>query len=381
MIGRAHARAFRALEAAFQPAPARVELSVVADPDAPLARDAQVRWGIGRAVSSWAEVVEADDVDIACVGLPNQDHRAAVEALVNSGKHVLCEKPLAPTVADARSILDSAQRAGVTHGVGFNLRRAPAVAAIKQAIGSGAIGEPRQFTTSFFTDYAATPNVPFTWRYQHALAGSGALGDVGSHVIDLGRYLVGDIVTVSGATLDTFIHERPVPAGHVTGHSIAATTGEFGTVDTDDAGVFTCRFAGGAIGDVRFSRVACGHNAPAFDLIGSRGAVHFDMERPAEFTIFSPVAGEDPAFSGFRRVVIGPRHPYFSDVAALPVPGVGYGYSETYLAQAYEFVRAVAEQRPYEPSFEDGLAVATVCDAVQQSAATGQSVSLELVRA
>lgn len=381
MIGRAHARAFRAVEAAFQPARARVELSVVADPDAALARDAQMRWSIGRAVSSWREVVETDDVDIVCVGLPNQDHRAAVEALVSAGKHVLCEKPLAPTAADARSILDGARRAGVIHGIGFNLRRAPAVAAIRQAVASGAIGEPRQFSASFFADYAATPEVPFTWRYQRSLAGSGALGDVASHVIDLGRYLVGDIVAVSGATLVTFIHERPVPAGHVTGHTIAATTGEFRTVDTDDAGAFTCRFAGGAIGDVRFSRVASGHSSPAFDLIGSRGAVSFDMARAAEFTIFSPLDGEDPSLSGFRRVVVGPRHPYFSDVAALPVPGVGYGYSETYVAQAYEFVRAVAEQRPYEPSFEDGLAVATVCDAVQQSAATGQSVSLDPVPA
>src|ERR1700730_14742004 len=130
MIGRAHARAFRMLGATFQPAPARIELTVVADADAALANDAQLRWEIGRVLPSWREVADAADVDIACVALPNHEHRAAVEALVASGKHVLCEKPRAPTTPDAEAILSAAQRAGVVHGVGFNLRRAPAVAAI-----------------------------------------------------------------------------------------------------------------------------------------------------------------------------------------------------------------------------------------------------------
>jgi predicted dehydrogenase len=374
MIGRAHARAFRGLAAMFQPMPARVELSVVADADAALARDAQVRWQIGRVASSWTEVVEADDVDIACVALPNHEHRLAVEALVAAGKHVLCEKPLAPTVSDAQAIVRAAERAGVVHGTGFNLRRAPAVAAIRAAVSRGVIGEPRQFSARYFTDYAASPEVPFTWRYARDTAGSGALGDVGSHVIDLGRFLVGDIDTVSGATLATYIDQRPVPAGHVTGHSRGATTGELRTVDTDDAGAFTGQFENGALGDFRFSRVATGYrNSPAFDLIGSRGAISFDMERAAEFMVYESHEA-DETLNGFRRVVVGPGHPYFVDVVAFPVAGVGYGYSETYAAQAYELVRAVAEQRPFPPSFEDGLAVVQICAAVQASAERGVRV-------
>ena len=380
MIGRAHARAFRALEAILEPGRLRVDLSIVADPDIALARDAQARWSIGRVVSSWREVVEADDVDIACVGLPNHDHRDAVEALVGAGKHVLCEKPLASTAADARAMLEAARRAGVVHGVGFNMRRAPAIAAIKQAVAGGAIGELRQVSASYLADYAVNPNVPFTWRYRRSLAGSGALGDVGSHVIDLARYLAGDFAEISGATLATYIHERPVPAGHVTGHTVGATTGEFGSVDTDDAGAFTCRFASGAIGDIRFSRVASGYHMPSFDVIGSNGSASYDMTQAAEFTIFSSSADDDPLLSGSRRVIAGPRHPYFSDIVAFPVVGVGYGYSDTYLAQAYEFVRAVAEQRQYEPSFEDGVAVAEVCDAVQTLAEHGQSARLDPVR-
>jgi predicted dehydrogenase len=251
------------------------------------------------------------------------------------------------------------------------------VAAIQAAVTSGAIGEPRQFSARYYTDYGASPDVPFTWRYQRSLAGSGALGDVASHVIDIGRYLMGDVTTIAGATLATFIPQRPVPAGHVTGHSRGATTGEMRAVDTDDAGAFTCQFASGALGDIRFSRVASGHrNSPAFDLLGSRGAISFDMERAAEFAIFSSTAGDDALLSGFRRVVTGPGHPYFADIASFPVAGVGYGYSETYLAQAYEFVRAVAESRPYVPSFEDGLAVVQICEAVQQAAESGHAVRL-----
>lgn len=367
MIGRAHARAFRALRGAFQPAPALVDLVAIADADAALARDAQVRWEIERVADSWESIVDMADVHVVCVALPNYQHREAVEALVAAGKHVLCEKPLASTVDDARAIADSARCARVVHGVGFNLRRAPAVAAIHQAVADGVLGELRHFSGRYLTDYALSPDVPFTWRYARAQAGSGALGDIGCHVIDLARYLVGDISAVDGASLATFVTQRPVPAGHVTGHSRGATTGEFRAVDTDDVCAFSGRFAGGALGDFRFSRIATGYrNTPSFELMGSQGAVAFDMERPAEFSIYESGVGD--SLGGFRRVVAGPQHPYFNDVVAFPVAGVSYGYAETYVAQAYEFVSAVAEGRPYSPSFDDGLAVVEVCEAVQRAA-------------
>jgi predicted dehydrogenase len=369
MIGRAHARAFRALRGTFQLAPALVDLVAIADADLALAREAQTRWEIERVASSWQAVADMADVDIVCVALPNHQHRESVEALVSAGKHVLCEKPLASDSSDARAMLEAAERGRVTHGTGFNLRRSPAIAAIHAAIADGRLGDLRHFSGRYLTDYGASPEVPFTWRYQRSLAGSGALGDIGAHVIDLARYLVGELATIDGASLATFIEQRPVPAGHVTGHSRAATTGEFRQVDTDDVAAFTCAFDNGALGDFRFSRIAMGYrNSPSFELMGARGAVSFDMERAAEFAIFEASAADDE-LEGFRRVVTGPRHPYFTDVVAFPVAGVGYGYFETYLAQAYEFVRAVAEQRPYSPSFEDGLANVEVCESVQRVAA------------
>jgi predicted dehydrogenase len=378
MIGRAHARAFRSLRAAFQPAPAEIELTVVADPEAALAEDARVRWEFERTTSDWQAVAEADDVDLAVVALPNVQHAAAVDALLAHGKHVLCEKPLALSPSDALAMLQRAERAGVVHGVGFNLRRAPAVAAIRDLIARGELGEIRHFSARYLTDYAASPEVPFTWRYERSLAGSGALGDIGSHIIDLARFLVGDLVSVNGAALSTFITERFVPSGHVTGHSRATTTGERRAVDTDDLGSFTASFSERGVADFRFSRIANGYrNSAAFGVVGAHGAVEFDVERAAEFQLYTRGADDDESVNGFRRVVMGPHHPYFAQVTAFPVAGVGYGLSETYLAQAYEFVRAVVEQRAYAPDFADGYAVVAVCQAVLGAAEHGRTMAIE----
>lgn len=374
MIGRTHAHAYRNLQECYQPTAADVELKVVADVDPRLTEDARARYGFERTATRWEEVLEAKDVDVVSIALPNFQHREVAEALAASSKHVLCEKPLAATSADAAAMLEAVRRAGVVHGVGFNLRRAPAVAAIRQAIQSGRLGEIREFHGRYFTDYAASPDVPFTWRYQRNLAGSGALGDIGSHIIDLARFLCGDIVAIDGASAVTFISERPVPKGHVTGHARVESSGEMRQVDTDDAVAFNARFAGGAVGSFHFSRIATGYrNSPAFEIIGSKGAVHFDMERAGEFGLFE--SQDDESVNGFRRVVVGPNHPQFGNVAAFPVAGVGISYTETYVVQANEFLRAVvAGNREYAPNFADGYAVARVCDAVL-AAAEGRQLS------
>jgi predicted dehydrogenase len=379
MIGRAHAHAFRSLREFFQPAPADVDLALVVDADAALARDAQERFGFERTAASWQDAVEARDIDVAVVALPNHQHREVVEALIARGKHVLCEKPLAVNLSDAQAMLRAARRAGVVHGVGYNLRRAPAVAAIQRAVARGDFGEPWQFSGRYFTDYAASPEVPFTWRYWRILAGGGALADVGSHLIDLGRFLLGEIETVQGAMLATFIGRRPVPAEHAVGHARVATTGEFREVDTDDVASFTARFRNGTVADFHISRIATGYrNSPAFELIGSRASAAFDMERAGEFEFFD--ATREGEVNGPCRVVVGPGHPHFGNVSVLPVAGAGYGYTETYMIQAYEFVRAVLGQTPgYVPSFEDGCAVAHVVDAVQRSATDGRLVSIERI--
>jgi predicted dehydrogenase len=379
MIGRAHARAFRALEASFQPPPAHIQLSVVADSEATLLKDAQRRWEFERTTTDWRSVADAADVDVAVVALPNFQHAEVVQALLARGKHVLCEKPLASSLGDSRAMLHAAQQAGVVHGVGFNVRRFPAIAALREQIERGTLGEIRQFSARYLTDYAASPETPFTWRYQRNLAGSGALGDIASHIIDLAHYLVGDLTGVAGAALLTSITERFVPSGHVTGHAHAATTGERKPVDTDDLGSFTATFPSGAVASFRFSRIATGYrNSAAFEVVGSKGAAEFDSERAAEFQLY--LENGDASLNGFRRVVVGAQHPYFAQVTAMAVAGVGYGYSETYVAQAYEFVRAVAEGLPYAPGFSDGVAVDEVCATVQQAAESGRATSIGTAR-
>jgi len=376
MIGRTHAHAYRALPECYQPPAADVELKVVADVDPRLTDDARARYGFERSASRWEEVLEARDVDVVSVALPNFQHRQVAEALAAAGKHILCEKPLAATAADAGAMLQAVQQARIVHGVGFNLRRSPAIAAIREAIVGGRLGEIRQFHGRYFTDYAARPDVPFTWRYRRELAGSGALGDIGSHIIDLARFLCGEIVAIDGASVATFITQRPIPQGHVTGHSRAASSGELQDVDTDDVVAFSARFASGAIGNFHFSRIATGYrNSPAFEIIGSKGAVSFDMERAGEFGWFE--SQEDDGVNGFRRVVVGPSHPEFGNVAAFPVAGVGTSYTETYVVQANEFLRAVvADNRDYAPNFADGYAAARICDAVLAAAEAGKPVDL-----
>ncbi len=378
MVGRAHAHAYRALHEILETV--EVQLAVVADADEALAADAERRYGFERRASSWETVAEARDVDAVSVALPNFQHREVAEALLASGKHVLCEKPLAPNARDAWALLQAARRAGVVHAVGFNLRRAPCVAAIQHVVARGELGQPQQFLGRYLTDYAASPETPFTWRYVRAKAGSGALGDVGSHIIDLAHFLLGPIERILGADLATYVPRRPIPAGHVIGHAHAATTGEFGSVDTDDVASFTARFQNGAVGQIACSRIATGYrNVPAFELIGSRGAASFDMERPAEFQIFRSDEGDA---SGFRRVVASPAHPYFAESVVMSVAGVGYGYRETFVGQALEFIRAIAGQRQiYAPSFEDGYRAALVCEAVQEAAEQGRAVSLAEVAA
>lgn len=379
MIGQCHAHAFRALREFSDPLPAQVELAVVADADAALASAAQQRFGFERTAPSWHEIVAAADVDAVCLALPNFEHRVAADAALAAGKAVLCEKPLAATATEAAAMLRAARQANVVHAVGFNLRRAPAIAAIAQLCAAGQLGEIRQFSGRYLTDYGASPEVPHTWRYRRDMAGAGALADVGSHVVDIARSLLGEIDTIQGAALATYVARRPVPAGHVTGHSRGATTGEFRAVTNDDVASFTARFHNGAVADFRFSRVATGfRNSPAFELIGAAGSVQFDMERAAELQLFDGVS-DDP-MNGFRRVVIGPRHPYFGQVAAFPVTGVGYGYTETYVVQAFEFVRAVVTgDLAYAPNFADGFMVAAVCDAVELSAEEGRPVPLDEV--
>lgn len=384
MVGRAHAHGFRSLRTTVAEPVAEVRLIAVADTNAALAEDLARRFEFERVARSVEEIAAAADIDAAVVALPNHEHRAAVETLLAAGKHVLCEKPLGPTAAESYAIWRAAERSGIVHMVGFNQRRAPGIAAIQQAVANGELGIPRQFIGRYLTDYACSPEGPHTWRYDRRLAGGGALHDIGAHMIDNARYLLGEIAAVDGARLTTVITERPVPRGHVVGHGAAEASGEMAPVDTDDIVSFTATFENDATGDFTASRIATGfRNSSAFTVIGDRGAATFDTERFAEFGWFdgSDAAESPGTLNGFRRVVSGPRHPYLNEALVMPVAGVGHGYAETFVAQADVFVRAVVEGEPVAATFEDGYRVALVCEAVQLAAEEGRRVTITEVAA
>lgn len=376
LAGRAHAYGFRNMEVMFYPPPARVRLVAVADANEALARDLEGRFGFERVTTSWESIAGAPDVDAVSIALPNYEHRAVAEACMAAGKHVLCEKPLGLNARECWALLAAARRAGVVHAVGFNYRRYPAIGAIAARARDGSFGELRQFSGQYFNDYALDPSQPYTWRYNKQLAGAGALLDIGPHLLDTARFLLGEVDSIAGSVLTTVITQRPVPASQVIGHERAALTGEYRAVDTDDNVVASMQFASGAIGDISLSRVGIGHkNAVTFKLLGSQAAASFDSERPAEFGFFDTRADDD--MNGFRRVVAGPTNPYFREAVVMPLAGVGYAFNETFIIQAYEFVRAIAERAPLRSGgFEDGYAVALICDAIQLAAAEGRRIRI-----
>jgi predicted dehydrogenase len=369
MAGRAHAAGYRSATTVFGADLPEVRLVAVADIDAAVAEEVRRRYGFARAEQSWQAVAEASDIDAASVVVANHLHREVVEGLLAAGKHVLCEKPLAPSSRDAEAMVAAAERAGQVTGVGYTYRRSPAVSAIRDELRSGRLGDPIHFNGHAWFDYALDPLVPMTWRYRGA-TGSGALADVGSHLVDLAEYVCGPVLDVSGASFATAIAERPVPIGTTTGHGRAELSGEMSQVENDDIAVFTARFASGALGTFSVSRVAHGNpDGLGFEVFCSNGSAAFDLQRAAEFVISDSVP---PAKSnGHRRVFVGPEHPYIRQGLPVDAPaGVGHGTADMFVYQTRAFLNQIAaiDELPPCASFADGLRGIQVLEAVAASA-------------
>ena len=366
MAGRAHAAGYRNAGGVFSTDRRDVRLVAVADVVPAAAEDAARRYGYQRAETDWRAVAEAPDIDAVSVVVANQLHREIVEGLLAAGKHVLCEKPLAPTYQDAEAMAEAADRSGRVAAVGYTFRRLPAAEAVRQLVASGGIGEPVHFNGRYWCDYAIDPRTPLTWRYQGG-PGSGALADVGSHLTDLAEFLCGPLAEVSGAALLTAVTERPIPAGRTVGHTLAATTGETGPVGNEDLATFTARFASGAVGTFSVSRVADAlPNGLAFELFGTGGSASYDLLHIGEYQLSDR--------GGSRRVIIGPEHPYLGQGVPMDAGGVSLGQSDLFTFQARAFLDQVAGidgGLPRCPSFHDGLHGLAVRDAVTESARSG----------
>src|SRR5262245_17028524 len=357
-MGRAHANAWRQAGRFFE-LPAELELAVVCGRSRAGVEAAAAKLGFAEAASDWEAVVRRPDVDVVDVCTPGDSHAAIAIAAAEAGKAVLGEKPLANTVADAERMRDAALAAGVVHMVCHNYRRAPAVALAKRLLEEGRLGRVHHWRGTYLQDWIADPAFPRVWRLEKAKAGSGALGDIASHSIDLARFLVGEIGEVAGL-LETFVPERPLPAG-----------GGMGKVDVDDAALALVRFESGAIGTLEATRFAPGRkNFNRFEVNGSRGSLAFDLERMNELELYEE-KGPD---SGFRTILAtDAAHPY---VAAWWPPGHILGYEHTFVHTVVDFARAVLEHRHgggakgVTPDCEDGVRNQRVLAAIERAAAS-----------
>ncbi len=371
MIGRAHAAGYRTASQLYGLDLPEIRLVAIADAYEPFAQDTAQRFGYERVETSWEAVVEAPDIDVVSVAIANELHRPVVEALLAAGKHVVCEKPLAPTIEDAEAMVAAAAKATTQSGVGFSFRRTPAINAIREQIQQGSMGDVRHFNGHYWCDYAQNPNNPISWRYKGG-PGTGALADIGSHMIDLGEYLVAPIESVSGAIFQTFTMERPKPLGATVGHSGGAVSDEMDSVDNEDIVTFTATFEGGAVGTFSISRIHHGlPNGLGFEVYGATGMAAFDLNEPGIFTFGDQNAS--PETNGPRRVLVGPQHPGIIKGIPMDFPSVGYGQNEFIAWQCRAFLDQVVGNGnlPPLPSLAHGLHNQKIQAAVTESALNG----------
>ena len=359
-MGRTHSNAWRQVGRFFQDAPFEPVLKVVVGRNEARVKEAQARLGFESYATSWQDVLARKDIDIIDICTPGDSHAAIAIAAAEAGKAILCEKPLANTLAEAEHMHAAAARAGVVNMVCHNYRRVPAVTLARRLIEEGRLGQIHHYRGVYLQDWIVDPEFPRVWRLEKARAGSGSLGDILSHTMDLSRYLVGEPVEVSGL-LRTFITDRPLADG----------SGQRGKVDVDDSAQALVKFDGGAVGYYEGSRFAPGRkNYNRLEINGSRGSLVWDLERMNELQLYTEAGPE----SGFATIAVtDASHPYMS---AWWPPGHIIGYEHSFTHTVYDFLKAIAQGRSPKPDFEDGLRNQRVLDAIERSSQTGQWVRI-----
>lgn len=369
-MGNAHSQAWRVAPRFFD-LPLVPTMQVVCGREADRAAEAAARLGWAESATDWRDLVARQDIDLIDICTPGDTHAEIAIAALDAGKHVLCEKPLANSVAEAEEMTAAAERAAV-HGVramvGFTYRRVPAIALARQLVAESRIGEVRHVRAQYLQDWIADPDAPLSWRLDKSKAGSGALGDIGAHIVDLTQHITGQTITEVSGQLETFVKERPIAAGDTAGSlGGGGASGERGPVTVDDAAVFLAHFTGGGLGVFEATRFATGRkNGIRIEVNGSAGSLAFDFEDMNVLEFYD--ATEPAETAGFRRILVTePEHPY---VAAWWPAGHGLGYEHGFTHQVVDLVRALGDGSQPEPSFADGLQVQRVLAAVETSSDT-----------
>jgi predicted dehydrogenase len=374
-MGAAHSQAWRTVNRVYD-LPARARMVAVCGRDAGKVSVAARRLGWDEAVTDWRELVARPDIDLIDICTPGDSHAEIAIAALAAGKHVLCEKPLANSVAEAEQMVEAATRAsfnGVFAMCGYNYRRVPAAALMRHLVADNRLGQLRHVRAVYLQDWIVDPQFPLVWRLQRERAGSGALGDLGAHIVDLTQHVTGQRIIGVSALTETFVRQRPLP---VESSGLAATgngdsgRGAVGPVTVDDAALFVARLSGGAVATYEATRFATGRkNGLRIEVNGSLGSAVFDLERLNELEFYD--ATRPSAEQGFTRILVTePEHPYLS---AWWPPGHLLGYEHSFTHQARDLIEAIASGLQPSPSFEEALQVQLVLHAVERSAESGAS--------
>jgi predicted dehydrogenase len=362
-MGRAHSNAWRQVSRFFSPK-LTPRLKVICGRDENAVRKASRRLGWEEWATDWRKVVSRPDIDIVDIATPGDTHGKIAMAAARAGKAILCEKPLANDVPEARAMLAAVRKAGVVHMLCHNYRRAPAVMLARELVARGKLGTIYHYRGTYLQDWPVDPNLPLLWRFRKSKAGSGALGDILSHSLDLGRFVLGsEIVEVAGA-LETFVKQRPLPDN----------PRKKGRVTVDDAALALARFDNGAIASIEGTRFAPGRrNYNRFEVNGSRGSLAFHMERMNELEYYS--LDDDPKVQGFRQILAtDPGHAYFK--SWWPAGHI-IGYEHTFTHTVFDFLKAVASGKPVKPDFEDGVRNQLALEAIEKAAHTRRWVTVK----
>ncbi len=365
-MGKAHTNAYKKLPYMIYPPPAVPKLVAVAGRDEVAVKEAALRYGYEGYYTDWRKMLADPRVQLFDNGGPNDLHAETCIAAAEVGKHILCEKPMARSRQEAKAMLDAVQKANVKHMVGFNYRFVPAIRQAYELIRSRALGEIYHFRAVYLQEWIADPDFPLVWRLNKKVAGSGALGDLGAHIIDLGRFLVGEPTSVMALT-KTFIKQRPLPGGKGTGN-----------VEVDDAFEALVEFDNGAVGTLEASRFCPGRkNYEMFEINGSKGSIRFNLERFNELEVFWKDASVKET-QGFTDVLVTEAyHPFWSNWWP---HGHIIGWEHTFVHEIAHLLDAIVTNKdiaPYGATFEDGYRNAVICDAILQSSFEGRRISIE----
>lgn len=360
-MGRAHSNAYKDVSTYFDlPQTPIMQVACGLEPEDYL-KEFSVRFGWKEYETNWEKVIERDDIDVVDICTSNASHMPIAVAAAKNGKHVICEKPIARNSSEAKTMLEAAQKAGITHMVAHNYRRVPAIALAKQLIDEGKIGTIRHFNAVYYQDWLVDPLFPFVWRHDIKEGGSGAHGDMSAHTLDLALYLCGNVEAVNGAQ-EVFVKERP------------SQDGSLKPVTADDATYFIARFQNGALGSFLASRFATGRkNYMRLEVFGSEGSFVFNLERLNELEYFS--RNDRDIEQGYRNIMVTENsHPY---IHAWWPPGHIIGWEHTFIHEVADFLKAVSRGEDVHPNFNDGLQTQLVLDAVMDSARTEKWIKIK----